>query len=299
MPTKPDLYSSGEFAKMNSTSKKTLRVYENMGLLTPAVIDESSGYHYYSLDQCSTFDAIQQIQDLGASLSDIKAMLDASDIHALEHLVEQRRTSLDAEMTRIRLAQYNADKFLQRCREIDRRIIPNTIIFEQRPVHYALSFPILNERAQNLLYLTGAEYLREWELNLRLTKQYMLEQGFPLELFHAIGCKIDREDLHAGNLALSGSFIFIDDEELAKAFGAERLSDGTCLVMYKDSYVTPNGNNSEVEGVRALLDFARNVNLDIAGDYYGEIIAETPAFLYSGREMLYKLQVRVTPSKGL
>ena len=31
----------------------------------------------------------------------------------------------------------------------------------------------------------------------------------------------------------------------------------------------------------------------IRDSYYGEIIAETPAFHYEGREMLYKLEVPV------
>ena len=46
MSKQSDLYSSGEFAKLNATSKKTLRVYEEMGLLLPACIDESSGYRF-------------------------------------------------------------------------------------------------------------------------------------------------------------------------------------------------------------------------------------------------------------
>ena len=289
------LFSSGEFAKLNATSKKTLRVYEEMGLLVPAAIDQSSGYRFYSLDQCSTFDAIQQIQNLGASLNEIKALLDAGDLHALEELLEKRRDSLQKEMLRLRLAQYDADKILSRCRQVNHRIIRDTVIFEQRPIHYALTFPILNERARDLTALSGSEYLDEWELNLRLTKQHMVENGIPLELFHNVGCKISRENLEAGHMELTGSFVFIDDEYLAHALGAERLNDGTCLVMYKNSYVTPEGNNSEPEGIRALLDFARATNLQIAGDYYGEIIADTPAFLYQGREMLYKLQIRVEP----
>lgn len=288
-----NLYSSGEFARLNAVSKKTLRVYEEMGLLQPEAIDESNGYRFYSLDQCSTLDAIQQIQNLGASLTEIKSMLDAGDLSALERLVGARQASLDEEMLRLRLAKYDAEMLLRRCRQVNRAIIHDTVIFEQRPAHYALTFPILNERAADLTGLPGREYLREWELNLRLTKQYMLDHDLPLELFRNVGCMISRENLLAGRIELSGSFIFIDDEYLAERFGAERLSDGTCLVMYKNSYLTPEGDNSEVDGVRALLAFAAATNLDIVGDYYGEIIADTPAFLYQGREMLYKLQVRV------
>ena len=48
-----------------------------------------------------------------------------------------------------------------------------------------------------------------------------------------------------------------------------------------------------MSGLNLLLDYAEERGLTVAGDYYGEIIAETPAFHYEGREMLYKLEVPV------
>ncbi len=40
-----------------------------------------------------------------------------------------------------------------------------------------------------------------------------------------------------------------------------------------------------------MLDFAEKNDLEIVGDSFGESIADTPAFLYEGREMFYKLQI--------
>ena len=42
------LFKIGEIAKILGVTRKTILVYEEMGLLTPAVKDEASGYRYYT-----------------------------------------------------------------------------------------------------------------------------------------------------------------------------------------------------------------------------------------------------------
>jgi DNA-binding transcriptional MerR regulator len=39
--------SIGEFARRSRLSPKALRLYERLGLLSPARVDELSGYRYY------------------------------------------------------------------------------------------------------------------------------------------------------------------------------------------------------------------------------------------------------------
>ena len=41
----------GEFSQMMQVTVKTLRHYEQKGLLLPDEVDEWTGYRYYSLDQ--------------------------------------------------------------------------------------------------------------------------------------------------------------------------------------------------------------------------------------------------------
>ena len=41
----------GDFAKLSRMSVKTLRYYDEMGLLKPAQVDRFTGYRYYSFDQ--------------------------------------------------------------------------------------------------------------------------------------------------------------------------------------------------------------------------------------------------------
>ena len=44
------LFQIGEVTKILGVTRKTLLVYEDMGLLTPAVKDKDSGFRYYTAD---------------------------------------------------------------------------------------------------------------------------------------------------------------------------------------------------------------------------------------------------------
>ena len=59
------LFQIGEVTKILGITRKTLLVYEKMGLLTPAVKDEESGYRYYSADNMTQIRSIRSLQQLG------------------------------------------------------------------------------------------------------------------------------------------------------------------------------------------------------------------------------------------
>ena len=64
--------SIGQMARINHVSIQTLRLYDKMGLLKPAVVDENSGYRYYSILQCAKLDLISSMKQCGLSLKEIR-----------------------------------------------------------------------------------------------------------------------------------------------------------------------------------------------------------------------------------
>lgn len=66
------LFQIGEVTKIMGITRKTLLVFENMGLLTPAVKDEESGYRYYSADNMTQIRAIRSLQQLGLTLKEVE-----------------------------------------------------------------------------------------------------------------------------------------------------------------------------------------------------------------------------------
>lgn len=69
--TEGTLYRIGMFAAMNRVSVKTLRFYEEQGLLNPAKIDEETGYRYYTLSQMAKIHQIQALKTAGFTLDEI------------------------------------------------------------------------------------------------------------------------------------------------------------------------------------------------------------------------------------
>lgn len=66
-----NLFQIGEVTKILGVTRKTLLVYEDMGLLTPAFKDEDSGYRYYSADNMTQVRSIRSLQSLGLSLKEV------------------------------------------------------------------------------------------------------------------------------------------------------------------------------------------------------------------------------------
>ena len=66
----------GEFSQMMQVTVKTLRHYEQKGLLLPDEVDEWTGYRYYSIEQMQKLNTIRDLQQLGFSLDEIKELYD-------------------------------------------------------------------------------------------------------------------------------------------------------------------------------------------------------------------------------
>lgn len=62
----------GDFAKLFDVSVKTVRFYEEKGLLIPDYVDIYSGYRYYNEKNIEEMTVILNLKDLGFSLDEIK-----------------------------------------------------------------------------------------------------------------------------------------------------------------------------------------------------------------------------------
>ena len=84
-------YKIGMFAAMNRVTVKTLRFYEEQGLLTPDSIDTETGYRYYTLNQMAILHQIQALKQAGFTLEEIARMNNGAD---KEVVLLQRKTKL-------------------------------------------------------------------------------------------------------------------------------------------------------------------------------------------------------------
>ena len=78
MSKKNNLYRVGALAKKLGKTTRTLRFYEQLGLLIPQKRSES-GYRLYGEEALTQVQWIEQLQDMGFSLGEIKAFLEGLD----------------------------------------------------------------------------------------------------------------------------------------------------------------------------------------------------------------------------
>lgn len=89
-------------------TRKTLLVFEEMGLLTPAVKDAESGYRYYSADNMTQIRSIRSLQTLGLTLKEVaEYYYDTENIETHLQRLMELRASLDRniQMLQVRAAK--------------------------------------------------------------------------------------------------------------------------------------------------------------------------------------------------
>jgi DNA-binding transcriptional MerR regulator len=104
-----DQMSIGEFARRSRLSAKALRLYDELGLLPPARVDEDSGYRFYEPSQLKQARLIAMLRQLQMPLAQIKAIVALEPTQAAER-VRGFWAATDAEHTsRAALAAYLID----------------------------------------------------------------------------------------------------------------------------------------------------------------------------------------------
>lgn len=69
------MFRIGEFSKLTKTTVKTLRYYDEMGLLKPEEVDGFTGYRYYSTRQLYPLQRILALRQAGLSVDETRRIL--------------------------------------------------------------------------------------------------------------------------------------------------------------------------------------------------------------------------------
>lgn len=79
-PIHDDLLSIGAFAARARLSAKALRLYDRLGLLTPAHVDEASGYRYYRAGQVERARLVAMLRQLDMPLARIAEVVETGGV---------------------------------------------------------------------------------------------------------------------------------------------------------------------------------------------------------------------------
>jgi DNA-binding transcriptional MerR regulator len=78
--------SIGAFARRSRLSPKALRLYDGLGLLSPARVDELSGYRYYEDAQLRQARLIATLRQVGVPLASVKELLELDPANLAEQV---------------------------------------------------------------------------------------------------------------------------------------------------------------------------------------------------------------------
>jgi DNA-binding transcriptional MerR regulator len=92
------MFSIGEFARLGGVSARTLRHYDEIGLLRPATVDPETGYRGYSAAQLGQLNRVMALKELGLSLTQVRQLLGGVTLVELRGMLALRRAQLEQEL---------------------------------------------------------------------------------------------------------------------------------------------------------------------------------------------------------
>lgn len=85
------LFTIGEMAKLFGINAKTLRYYDEIGLIRPEQTDPVTGYRYYSTQQFERLNTIKYLRALDMPLAKIKRFFENKDIGQMVEILKEQQ----------------------------------------------------------------------------------------------------------------------------------------------------------------------------------------------------------------
>lgn len=108
----------GDFSKFSRVSVKTLRYYDEIGLLKPISVDDLTGYRYYSAEQVTRLHRIVGLKDLGLSLEEISQIL--KDNLRTDQIIELLHIKQKETLERLRLEETRLKKVEEWLKKVEK-----------------------------------------------------------------------------------------------------------------------------------------------------------------------------------
>ncbi|UHA73395.1 MerR family transcriptional regulator [Paenibacillus sp. 481] len=276
------MLSIGEFSKICEVSTKTLRYYDEVGLIKPDEINPDNGYRYYSIKQLKKMLFINRLKSYHFSLEEIKAILewdaDLSD-EQLCSALNRKRSELQVKLSAL---EYTLHQMNQDILALGQGI-PIMTYLDHIQVELVETEPI------NILYtrqkLSRDDYVAGYgtyfsRLYEKVATQQLTLRGTPMTIYHST------EYNPAGN----DTEFAIPIEEAVK--GTRDLSGGLCAKsVLKGAY-------SELTSVYAKLrEWVEHEGYDIVKSPY-EVYITDPNQAVAAEEMVTEVYFPVKKKRS-
>lgn len=240
-------FSIGEMSKLHNTPVKTLRYYDEIGLLKPVKVNEANKYRYYSIEQFEQLHTIHYLKFLGLSLKEIRQHLEVRDVTAFLELLKKQKELTESAIHRLETIR---DQFSKRIDEVERFTNMDTI---EQP--FLISLP-----ARAIVRWQGSIHF-EYEWELALQKLVGQIKGRPALFIGKVGLTVARENLSARAFNEYNSvFIFLEEATAALEHVHFLPAGDYACIPYRGNH------SSSAPHYTKLLQFISGSGYQIAGD---------------------------------
>lgn len=94
-----NLFTIGEMADLFGLNIRTLRYYDDIGILHPETTDPDTGYRYYSTRQFERLNTIKYLRALGVSLKKISLFFDNRDVGVMLDLLKEQKDETQSKIS--------------------------------------------------------------------------------------------------------------------------------------------------------------------------------------------------------
>ena len=186
-------FSIGQTARINGVPVKTLRYYDEIGLLHPSYVHPETGYRYYTQEQFYLIDIIKFAKRLGLSLEDTKALMVPGSLENMIELLELQQQRAEQQLQDLMAMRRTIDRHLEDLRRV------------QAYAHTRL--PYLREREAWHVVLTCRG--GNWdELDLAL-KDCIQRPALAPYLTYRYGILLDTQALSQRRFVLRGAYMHL------------------------------------------------------------------------------------------
>lgn len=114
MKTDTQIYTIGDISVICNVPVKTLRYYDEIGLLVPSKRNQETNYRYYSKDQMLTLFIIKKLKSFGFSLEDIKKMILSNDVKTINQYLSKKSEEIKSKIEALQLMDSDLDSTIER-----------------------------------------------------------------------------------------------------------------------------------------------------------------------------------------
>lgn len=240
-------FTIGEISKLFNVPVKTLRYYDEIGLLKPASMNEETKYRYYSIDQFIMIDIIKNSKLMDLSLKEIKRNIDSqTSIVDTVSMIENQINIFDSKIDNLIKLKRSMEKLKSN--------ITDALAEKHNEV-----FVVFNKKRRYISYDYISNNIEEQEVNLR--RAIIDVERKQREVYSIFGLGSFYKDYVTEGKIINKDIRYYTNQEYEN-INYQTLPEGEYVTIIFD-----DNSYNKVKYYEKLMDYMKENNINVVGDF--------------------------------